>query len=72
VEGRPASIHTPLIHLSKAEIIRRGTQLGVDYSTTISCYAADTEGRACGQCDSCRLRAAGFADAGIADPTRYQ
>lgn len=72
VEGKPASIHTPLIHLSKAEIIRQGTQLGVDYATTISCYAADAEGRACGHCDSCRLRAAGFADAGIADPTRYQ
>lgn len=72
VEGKAPRIHTPLIHLSKAEIIRQGTQLGVDYSTTISCYAADADGRACGQCDSCRLRAAGFADAGIADPTRYQ
>ena len=72
VEGRPAQIHTPLIHLSKAEIIRQGTQLGVDYSQTISCYAADDEGRACGHCDSCRLRAAGFVDVGVADPTRYQ
>jgi 7-cyano-7-deazaguanine synthase len=72
VEGQAAVIHTPLIHLSKAEIIRQGVRLGVDYSTTISCYAADAEGRACGQCDSCRLRAAGFADAGIADPTHYQ
>jgi len=72
VEGRAAKIHTPLIHLSKAEIIRHGLKLGVDYSATISCYSADAEGRACGHCDSCRLRAAGFADAGIADPTRYQ
>ncbi|VAX00775.1 7-cyano-7-deazaguanine synthase [hydrothermal vent metagenome] len=71
VEGHAAKIHTPLIHLSKAEIIRNGLQLGVDYSATISCYSADVEGYACGHCDSCRLRAAGFADAGIADPTRY-
>jgi len=72
VEGQAATIHTPLIYLSKAEIIRAGTQLGVDYSTTISCYSADTEGRACGHCDSCRLRATGFTDAGIVDPTHYQ
>jgi len=72
VEGHAAKIHTPLIHLSKADIIRNGLQLGVDYTITISCYSADTEGYACGHCDSCRLRAAGFADAGIADPTRYQ
>jgi len=71
VEGHAAKIHTPLIHLSKAEIIRNGLQLGVDYSTTISCYSADAEGYACGHCDSCRLRATGFADVGIADPTRY-
>jgi len=72
VEGRGAKIHTPLIHLSKAEIIRTGLKLDVDYSSTVSCYSADAEGHACGQCDSCRLRADGFADAGIADPTRYQ
>jgi 7-cyano-7-deazaguanine synthase len=72
VEGHAATIHTPLINLSKAEIIRAGTRLGVDYSTTISCYSADAEGRACGHCDSCLLRATGFADAGIADPTPYQ
>ncbi|VAW98460.1 7-cyano-7-deazaguanine synthase [hydrothermal vent metagenome] len=71
VEGHAAKIHTPLIHLSKAEIIRNGLQLGVDYAATISCYSADVEGYACGHCDSCRLRAAGFADAGIVDPTRY-
>lgn len=71
-EGHAAKIHTPLIYLSKAEIIRNGLQLGVDYAATISCYSADAEGYACGHCDSCRLRAAGFADAGIADPTRYQ
>ncbi len=71
VEGHAAKIHTPLIHLSKAEIIRNGLHLGVDYAATISCYSADVEGYACGHCDSCRLRAAGFADAGIADPTRY-
>jgi len=71
VEGQPMRIETPLIALSKAEIIRRGTALGVDYSLTVSCYQADSDGRACGRCDSCRLRRMGFADAGIADPTRY-
>jgi len=71
-EGKPLHVHTPLIHLSKAEIIRRGTALGVDYSRTVSCYAADGEGRACGKCDACRLRRQGFQDAGIADPTRYR
>jgi 7-cyano-7-deazaguanine synthase len=71
VEGAEFSIHTPLIHLSKAEIIRRGAGLGVDYALTVSCYAADPEGRACGVCDACRLRAAGFAAAGVPDPTRY-
>ncbi len=71
VEGHAAKIHTPLIHLGKADIIRNGLKLGVDYATTVSCYSADPEGRACGHCDSCRLRAVGFADAGIADPTRY-
>lgn len=72
VEGRGFSIHTPLIDLSKAEIIARGIELGVDYALTVSCYLADAAGRACGRCDSCRLRAAGFAAAGIADPTAYQ
>jgi 7-cyano-7-deazaguanine synthase len=72
VEGHPLTIHTPLINLSKAEIIGLGTARGVDYSMTVSCYAADDDGRACGQCDSCRLRAQGFADAGINDPTRYR
>ncbi len=72
VEGARFTIHTPLMHLSKAEIVREGTQLGVDFALTVSCYAADAEGRACGKCDACRLRAAGFKAAGIADPTRYQ
>lgn len=65
-------VHAPLLYLSKAEIIRRGVALGVDYALTVSCYQADTEGRACGRCDACRLRAAGFAAAGVPDPTRYQ
>jgi 7-cyano-7-deazaguanine synthase len=72
VEGQRLRIHTPLIHLGKADIIRLGVGRGVDYAMTISCYAADDEGRACGCCDSCRLRAKGFADAGIADPTIYR
>jgi 7-cyano-7-deazaguanine synthase len=72
VEGRPIRIETPLIHLSKAEIIQQGSRLDVDYANTISCYDPDMEGRACGRCDSCRLRAAGFEASGIADPTRYQ
>jgi 7-cyano-7-deazaguanine synthase len=72
VEGHKLSIHAPLIALSKAEIIRTGTNLGVDYGLTVSCYQADGEGRACGVCDSCRLRAEGFAAAGIPDPTRYR
>ena len=71
VEGASLSIHAPLIALSKAEIIRRGSALGVDYGVTVSCYQADAAGRACGVCDSCRLRREGFAAAGIADPTRY-
>jgi len=71
VEGSPLAIHTPIIHLAKAEIIRRGIALGVDFSMTVSCYQADAGGRACGKCDSCRLRSEGFASAGIADPTRY-
>jgi 7-cyano-7-deazaguanine synthase len=71
VEGRRLRVHAPLIDLSKADIVRRGLQLGVDFAATVSCYQADAEGRACGRCDACRLRAAGFADAGVADPTRY-
>lgn len=72
VEGHALKIHAPLIHLSKAEIIRRGTALGVDYAQTVSCYQADASGRACGRCDACRLRREGFAAAGLADPTKYQ
>jgi len=71
VEGAKLSIHAPLIALTKAEIIRRGNALGVDYGTTVSCYQADKRGRACGVCDSCRLRKEGFAAANIADPTPY-
>lgn len=71
VEGAKFRIHTPLIALSKAEIIRRGMALGVDYSLTVSCYSADETGRACGVCDACRLRAAGFDAAGVPDPTPY-
>jgi 7-cyano-7-deazaguanine synthase len=70
--GKAFRIHTPLIRWSKARIIRRGARLGVDYALTVSCYEADAQGRACGQCDSCRLRRAGFEAAGMADPTRYQ
>jgi 7-cyano-7-deazaguanine synthase len=72
VEGRRIRIHAPLIALSKADIIRRGLALGVDYGLTVSCYQADDAGRACGRCDACRLRRAGFEAAGVADPTRYQ
>ncbi|GAB4185417.1 MAG: 7-cyano-7-deazaguanine synthase QueC [Wenzhouxiangellaceae bacterium] len=72
IEGGNLSIHTPLIHLTKAEIIQQGVAAGVDYSLTISCYQADDQGRACGRCDSCRIRRDGFAAAGVADPTRYQ
>jgi len=72
VEGNGFRIQAPLQHMSKAEIIRRGTELGVDYATTVSCYQADDDGRACGVCDSCRLRAAGFAQAGLAEATRYR
>jgi 7-cyano-7-deazaguanine synthase len=71
VEGGKVTIHTPLIDLTKAEIIRQGVELGVDYSLTVSCYQADSEGRACGVCDSCRIRKEGFRTAGIPDPTRY-
>lgn len=72
VEGDLLRIHSPLIQLTKADIIREGLRLGVDYSLSVSCYRADPEGRACGCCDSCRIRAAGFAAAGVADPTRYR
>ncbi len=71
VEGAKLSVHAPLIALSKAEIIARGKALGVDYAMTVSCYQADRQGRACGVCDSCRLRREGFATAGIDDPTGY-
>jgi len=73
IEGNTITIHTPLINLSKADIIRQGLILGVDYSKTVSCYQADEAGRACGMCDSCRLRRDGFVQAGVEiDPTRYQ
>jgi 7-cyano-7-deazaguanine synthase len=71
VEGRRLQVHAPLIALTKAQIIAEGRRLGVDYGLTVSCYQADADGRACGVCDSCRLRRAGFAEAGVADPTRY-
>ncbi len=71
IEGRPIKIHAPLINLSKAEIIRRGTELKVDFGLTVSCYQATKQGAACGMCDACRLRAEGFRQAGISDPTRY-
>jgi len=72
VEGGEFHVHAPLINLGKAEIIREGLRLGVDYSQTVSCYSADDAGRACGVCDACRLRAAGFTAAGVPDPTRYR
>lgn len=72
IEGHALRIHAPLIDLSKAEIVQRGSQLGVDYGLTVSCYQADPAGRACGVCDSCRLRREGFVAAGIDDPTTYQ
>jgi 7-cyano-7-deazaguanine synthase len=73
VEGSSQfKVHAPLISMSKAQIIQRGLQLGVDFSQTVSCYQADSEGRACGRCESCRLRREGFAAAGVPDPTRYQ
>lgn len=71
VEGQGFRIYTPLIHLTKAQIIREGVSLGVDYSQTVSCYQATPEGFACGKCDACRLRAVGFAAANVSDPTRY-
>jgi 7-cyano-7-deazaguanine synthase len=72
VEGRPCRVHTPLISWSKAQIIRAGSDLGVDFGVTVSCYQADELGRACGRCDSCRIRKNGFEAAGLPDPTRYQ
>jgi len=72
VEGRTITVHTPLIDMTKAEIIKQGSKLGVDYAMTVSCYQADDQGHACGLCDSCRFRREGFADAGLKDPTRYQ
>lgn len=72
VEGARLRVHAPLIELTKAEIIRAGSSLGVDYGLTVSCYQPDAAGHACGRCDSCRFRAAGFRAAGVKDPTRYQ
>ena len=72
VEGAPVEIRAPLVNMTKAGIIRCGTELGVDYSLTVSCYRADSQGRACGHCDACRIRAQGFDRAGIEDPTRYR
>ncbi|WP_370979236.1 7-cyano-7-deazaguanine synthase QueC [Agaribacterium sp. ZY112] len=71
VEGQPIELKAPLLNLSKAEIVKQGLALGVDYSLTVSCYQATDQGEACGKCDSCHLRAEGFAVAGVADPTRY-
>ena len=71
-EGKKITLHTPLIHLSKSDIIHTGIALGIEYGATISCYQADESGQACGHCDSCRIRKAGFAAAGIADPTHYR
>ena len=71
VEGAGLRVHAPLLHLSKADIVREGLRLGVDFAQTVSCYQADAEGRACGHCDACRLRSEGFAAAGVEDPTRY-
>ena len=72
VEGRPLALHTPIISFSKADIIKRGAALGVDYASTVSCYQATEEGLACGRCDACRIRRTGFEAAGIPDPTRYR
>jgi len=72
VEGSPIAIEAPIVRLSKAEIVRRGHELGVDFALTVSCYDADAAGGACGECDACRLRREGFAAAGLADPTRYR
>lgn len=72
IEGKPLQIETPLIAMTKAQIIAAGVAAGVDYALTVSCYQADEQGRACGKCDSCRFRRKGFAEAGLVDPTRYQ
>ena len=72
VEGAGLRVHAPLLRMSKADIVREGLRLGVDFGQTVSCYSADAEGRACGHCDACRLRAQGFEEAGVADPTRYR
>lgn len=72
VEGRPIRVRAPIIAMSKAQIVREGLRLGVDFSMTVSCYQADDRGRACGRCDACRIRRDGFAAAGVADPTRYR
>jgi 7-cyano-7-deazaguanine synthase len=72
VEGNTLRVRAPLLRFSKAEIVRQGLRLGVDFAITVSCYQADDDGRACGRCDACRLRAQGFADAGVPDPTRYR
>ncbi|HEX5754814.1 MAG TPA: 7-cyano-7-deazaguanine synthase QueC [Arenimonas sp.] len=72
VEGHAFRVHAPLMRMSKADIAREGARLGVDFALTVSCYQADAEGLACGRCDACRLRAEGFAAAGVADPTRYR
>ena len=72
VEGAALRVHAPLIHMSKAQIASEGLRLNVDFAATVSCYQADSEGRACGHCDACHLRAQGFAQAGVADPTRYR
>ena len=72
MEGEPLAIEAPILRMTKGEIVRRGHALGVDFSLTVSCYDADAEGRACGRCDSCRLRRDGFAAAGLEDSTRYR
>ena len=72
VEGRQLRVHAPLMHMSKADIVREGERLDVDFAQTVSCYQADAQGRACRRCDACRLRAEGFAAAGVADPTHYR
>ncbi|HEX7326166.1 MAG TPA: 7-cyano-7-deazaguanine synthase QueC [Rhodanobacteraceae bacterium] len=71
VEGRTIHVRAPLLHLGKADIVREGMRLGVDFAQTVSCYQADADGRACGRCDACVLRERGFADAGVPDPTHY-
>ena len=71
VEGNRLSIHAPLMRMGKAQIASEGRRLGVDFALTVSCYQADAQGRACGRCDACRLRAEGFRTAGLSDPTRY-